>query len=50
VVEQLADLAGAVTTPSLILFPPAWNRPERHSHVHFSHPTDLVVVLSRLTI
>lgn len=50
VADQLVALAAAVTTPSAMLFPPEWNRPERHAHVNTSTPTDLILVLSRLTI
>lgn len=50
VADHLVALAASVTTPSAVLFPPEWNRPDRHAHVNTSTPTDLVLVLSRLTI
>lgn len=50
VADHLVALAAAVTNPSALLFSPEWNRPARHAYVNTSTPTDLVLVLSRLTI
>jgi len=50
VADHLVALAAAVTNPSAVLFPPEWNRPDRHAHVNTSTPIVLVLVLSRLTI
>ncbi len=50
VTAHLAGLAVAVATPLAMLFPQEWDRPGRHAHLNSSAPTDLVLVLSRLTI